>query len=308
MKLGLGTVQFGLNYGATNLVGILGDQEVRDILQRALDHNIEVIDTASSYGTSEAQLGKHLPVDSQFRLFTKTFTFCDDSQNLIRPMEELKNGFMTSLLKLKKKNIEGLFFHRGKDLLSVHGTSLWRAAQEIKNQGLVKMIGVSVYEPIEAIEILKKFSIDVIQIPLSVLDQRFLKDKILDKICAQKVEIHARSVFLQGLLLVEPETVSKTFSFLIPHLKKFHKISHNINTTPLLGALGFVAKMPQVQHIICGVTSQAELDQIINMCVQSQNFQDFSSYLELDGCEDHWIDPRYWPNESALMSLRPESV
>ena len=57
MKLALGAVQFGIDYGIANVGGQVPFAEVEKILQYANSQNIDLLDTAPKYGNSEEILG-----------------------------------------------------------------------------------------------------------------------------------------------------------------------------------------------------------------------------------------------------------
>jgi aryl-alcohol dehydrogenase-like predicted oxidoreductase len=212
MQLGLGTVQFGGDYGVSNPGGRTPPDEVARILALAEREDIGLLDTAALYGDSEAVLGGALRRGHKFRIVSKTLKF-DAARISQADASALRAGFENSLRRLRQDRLYGLLVHAAADLLRPGGELLWAALNELKREGLVEKIGVSVYtgEDIEAI--LLRFRPDLVQLPLSVLDQRLIAGGQLARLKAQAVEIHARSIFLQGLLLMEdaelPSTVAQ---------------------------------------------------------------------------------------------------
>jgi aryl-alcohol dehydrogenase-like predicted oxidoreductase len=173
MKIGLGTVQFGQNYGVSNKQGITPEDEVREILTFAWDNGITLLDTATLYGASEEALGSSIPTHASFRIVTKTPTF----QKIMIEKEDsnrLKDAFHISLDKLRQPNLYGLLVHHAVDLLKDGGQYLWESMQDLKETGLVQKIGVSLYSPQELNRFLEKYTPDIVQAPVNIFDQRMI--------------------------------------------------------------------------------------------------------------------------------------
>ena len=183
MKIGLGTVQFGLDYGVSNKEGKTAPDEVGRILKAAADRGVRVIDTAALYGSSEEALGSALPTGHRFDIVTKTRSFKKDS---ITPDDAriLEEGFGASLSKLRSRSVYGLLLHDCDDLLAKGGGLLMAKMQGFKERGLVKKIGVSVYTASQIDRVMARFSIDIIQLPLSVFDQRLIQSGHLSRLKA----------------------------------------------------------------------------------------------------------------------------
>jgi aryl-alcohol dehydrogenase-like predicted oxidoreductase len=249
-KLGLGTVQWGLPYGVANTRGQLPFEEVSTILQEASRGGVGVLDTASQYGQAEAVLGK-IALDD-FRIITKTPSFgsADISSDQV---VELSNTFHRSLERLSCERLYGLLLHRVDDLLVPGGGRLLRAMSDLKAQGLVSRIGVSVYDGGQIDAVLRLFRPDIVQLPLSVLDQRLLHSGHLERLKKAGVEIHARSVFLQGLMLIPLNRLPKYFEPIREILTRWHNAAANQRLTPSQAALAFVRDCPGVDVVLVGV-------------------------------------------------------
>ena len=233
MKLALGTVQFGLNYGVSNTQGQVLPPEVGRILEYANSAGISLLDTAQGYGDSERVLGQYDL--STFKVVTK-----------------VKGSFdlAPSLKNLHVESIYGLMLHDENEL----NPDTWHWLSECKAKGLVEKIGVSVYSPARLAQIIAEYPIDLIQLPVNLLDQRFIS--LLPELKARKVEIHARSAFLQGLLLQPPDQINPYFDPIRPVLEK-------IPEDRLPFALQFVHTIPEIDQVVVGVTSLLELQQIV---------------------------------------------
>lgn len=254
-KLGLGTVQWGLPYGVANQHGITAPETVTALLGEARQYGIEVLDTASLYGKSEAVLGNNSL--EAFKVVTKTPKF---STSHISDVEanKLTETFQQSLDLLSCKKIYGLLIHHAEDLLVPGAERLLAAMMLLKEQGVVEKIGVSVYDSRQLDAVLKKFKPDLIQLPLSVLDQRLLTSGHLELLKNEGVEIHVRSVFLQGLLLMPLSKIPAFFEPILPLLTRWHAAAHSQGLTVNQAALAFVRDIPYVDAVLVGLDSLAQ--------------------------------------------------
>jgi D-threo-aldose 1-dehydrogenase len=248
-KLGLGTVQFGQAYGVSNSHGQVSRQEARLILDTAAHAGIHLLDTAANYGEAEdvlASLGT-----APFRVITKT--------------AHLKNGLdhviARARLSAASLKADTILVHAAADLKTPDGEALWAALRRLKDEGVYRKIGISAYAADDPATLANHFRPDVMQLPFSLLDQRLLADGTLARLQDLHVEIHARSLFLQGLLFMENPPVNlqqaKT------HLERVRGALKEAGVTPLAAALGFVLARPDIAFGIVGVTSDAELQEIV---------------------------------------------
>jgi len=292
MKIGLGTVQFGLAYGVSNLQGITQATEVIEILTLAWKSGITILDTAASYGMSEEIIGQSIPEGMSFKIITKTPLF---KKNRIDKVDatRLKETFLQSLKRLRQPAIYGLLVHQANDLLVSGGPYLWQVMEDLRAAGLVKKIGVSVYSPREIEEILEKYRPDFIQLPVNVFDQRMIQGGYLKRLKNHGIEIHSRSVFLQGLLLMAPEQISPYFDPIRPTIMQYHSTMQNQRISPIAAALGFVYQQPEIDYFIVGVNNQAHLEEIINVVhnIGTLGNLDFSVYAVH---EESMINPSLW--------------
>jgi aryl-alcohol dehydrogenase-like predicted oxidoreductase len=262
VKLGLGTVQFGLGYGVSNTAGRTPEEEVRLILGLATDSGIRLLDTAAGYGLSEDVLGRTMPARHQFAIVTKTpaLRMGESGGEYI---ERVRASFHQSLSRLGQKKLYGVLVHRAEDLLSVHGERLMEALLEFRQQGMVEKVGVSVYDAAQIDAILARHPVELVQLPVSVLDQRLIASGHLAKLWRTGIEVHARSVFLQGLLLMPPNAIPAYFATIRDHLSRYHAHLKSLRLTPLQAALGFVLGLPELEHVILGVNTAAQLQEVL---------------------------------------------
>ena len=291
--LGLGTVQFGQNYGITNQVGRVPEDEVRNILTLAHASGLRVLDTAPSYGKSEAVLGKLLQGSAEWRIVTKTPKFQDlKTPNMVR--RRLAESVASSLAALSVSSLYGLLVHDADDLTGNNGSVLWDALAELRAQGVVQKIGASVYGSGQVERLLGMFDLDLIQLPLSAVDQRMVKCGLVTELARVGIEIHARSVFLQGLLLADPKSIDPAFGSLSNAVSALHAAWRKEGLTPLEGALGAVLLQPEIDRVILGITSTAELRQITAAQHKISLFPGRSA-IELQAIDDeNIVNPARW--------------
>lgn len=260
MKLALGTVQFGLRYGVANTTGQPAEAEVADILQHAAGAGVEVLDTACLYGDSEAVLGRCLPAGHHFKIVTKTPKFAGIDG--ATAATGLKAAFAESCQRLRLPRLYGLLAHDANDLVGSEGNAIWQAMQELQAEKHVLRIGASVYNGSQIDALLQRYPIDLVQLPLSVLDQRLIQSGHLDRLAERNIEVHVRSAFLQGALLMPPDHLPAHLAGLRPCLEQISARAVDLGITPLEAALRFVSGLKQVAAVVCGVDSVAQFDQL----------------------------------------------
>lgn len=265
MKFVLGTAQFGLNYGVTNQNGRVAIEEVKNILRYAQAIGIDTLDTASRYGVSEQVLGK-VGVDN-FKIVTKTASLKNGVNNVLK-------GFYQSLESLNAKAIDALLIHDIDELTSKDFNDLYKKIYALKLQGLVNKIGFSTYTPEQVDFLSENFDFDIIQLPFNVLDNRLTQGGQLKVLKNNGVEIHARSVFLQGVLL----DFDKLSDYFLAWKNQFDayqvKVIKN-KLTLLEYAINFVLSVKEVDKVVVGVNSKQQLKGIIESIKVHCNIEPF---------------------------------
>lgn len=279
MKLGLGTVQFGCNYGISNKNGQVSFNEIEKILNYAKSVGIDTIDTASTYGCSEEVLGKFDLSD--FNVVTKTIKV-DKTLDRNTNLEKFREAFYQSQKKLGYIQLHGLMFHESNDLLGQNANELWDLVCDFKEKEYVRKIGVSVYTPEQLIEIIDNFDIDIVQVPLNILDQRFVY--LMKELKTKGIEVHTRSTFLQGLLLMKDYEINPYFDEIKPLLRQ-------IPEPKLSYALQFANNIKEVDKIIVGVTKEEELKEIVEAIKNEVKYIDFDKFKIND---EKFLMPQNW--------------
>lgn len=299
MKIGLGTVQFGTDYGISNKRGQCPKDEVRAILSLAAQAGIEVLDTAALYGSAEQVLGELVGPEEEFRVVTKSATLSFAPHPALA-VKALDSGFRRSLARLGRTAVDGLLIHDADDLCGPAGPHLWRKMRELRDAGLIGKIGVSFYTADQIDEVCARFLPDLVQIPINVFDQRLINSSHIDWLKAADVEIHARSTFLQGLLLMSATEVPPELAGITPALVRFRTAMAGAGLTPLAGALAFSLSRPEIDVVLVGVASLSELAEIVRTVeaidVNGMDWKHFA--LE----DPHILDPRAWPGLRANIA------
>jgi aryl-alcohol dehydrogenase-like predicted oxidoreductase len=286
MKLALGTVQFGLAYGAFSSAGQVPVADVRQILQLAQAEGVRMLDTAHAYGNSEAVLGE-LAAARQFRIVTKVpaLTGTDTAS-------QLHSLFAQSLVRLQADSVHGLLLHRAADLDGGNGQVIWRALEDLRDRGKVKRIGFSAYGPDEALSLLQRYPAQLIQVPVNVFDTRHLDSGLLDLCHQRSIEVHTRSVFLQGFLLSDPSHLKGPHSIWTELLTRFRGRCNELGLTPLQAALRYALDLPQIAQVVVGVESRAQLAEILQ-AAQGPDLPK-SAFGDLACSNLDLIDPSRW--------------
>ena len=278
MRLALGTVQFGLAYGVSNQEGKVSDSELSAILTLARQLGIDTLDTAQAYGDAELRLGTQQTID--FTLVNKLAPGVKASE--VKPLIE------HSLQQLRRSRLDGLLLHRSQDA----SLELFSALREQQQEGTVGKLGVSVYSPEElALWLAQGYPLQLVQLPANLLDQRFLRSGWLDRLQDLGCEIHVRSLFLQGLLLMAPELRPKqfqTFSQVLARLDSWRP-----HMAQLVKALSLITALPQVSRFVVGVCHAHELAAIAAAYRHLPPLCD-SELASLACAEPQLINPGLW--------------
>jgi aryl-alcohol dehydrogenase-like predicted oxidoreductase len=285
-KLSLGTAQFGLNYGISNQTGKVKVQEVKKILQLAKNSNIDTIDTAIIYGDSEKIIGDI--GFKNFQIITKLPALHEDCEDIYSWVEK---NVKLSLKRLKTPSLYGLLVHKTEDLFGNYGMKLINALKIIKKNGLVKKIGISIYDPSECEKVMKLTRMDIVQAPLNIIDRRLDNSGWLSRLHAEEVEIHTRSVFLQGLLLMPRNRIPNIFNKWSEVWDQWALKLKNNNLSPLEACLSYPLSLPEIDKIIVGVENVNQLRDIIDKSKSKKTKNDFSFMISKD---QMLINPSNW--------------
>ena len=292
-QLCLGTAQFGLPYGITNAAGQVPEQEVLALLAEAAAAGLTLLDTAQAYGEAEAVLGRAMPPGHPFRLISKLpaqsqSTFTSDDRRV------WEQAFERSCIRLGQPCMDALLLHSAAVLRKPGGEHLHGWLLSLRQRGLVRRLGVSIYGSADLVGVPTDL-LDLVQLPLSLYDQRLLVDGTIARLRAQGCAVHARSLYLQGLLLspavrwpawVDPASRD--------HHARLECLAADRGYSLLECALGFARTQVDLEAVVLGLCSRNELQQLLQAWGKVSPWQEGEWQMwALQG--SGILDPRQWP-------------
>jgi len=257
-RLALGTAQFGFRYGIANRSGQISRDAVAEILNESWGMGLDTLDTAIVYGEGEKVLGE-IGV-REWRVITKLPAIPDDCTDVSGWVIASVRG---SLNRLKLTRLGGLLLHSPGQLLSEHGDALHKTLIALKSDGVIEKLGVSIYAPEELAALQPRFQFDLVQAPFNVIDRRLYSSGWLTRLHRAGIEIHVRSVFLQGLLLMDSALRPPQFRRWQSLWDRWHQWLAAQNLTAVQGCLGFAMSQSEISRVVVGVDSLSHLREIL---------------------------------------------
>lgn len=283
-KIILGTANFSGNYGFKKIKSPTL-KEIKKILSYAKKNGIKNIDTAITYKRVEKKLG--YTNIACLNIFTKLPKVPKKIKNISL---WIKNQILSSSLRLNKK-IYGVYLHNPKDLTSSKGKLIYENLNFLKKKKIIKKIGVSVYNTNELDKILDNYKIDMVQLPLNLFNRSFLYNNYLKKLKKRKIEIHLRSIFLQGILLQDYKNIPNYFSKWIHLFKKYDNWQKKNFISKLQICINFIKSNDYVDNIVIGIESQKQLKELL-YCFRVANSNLYPK--KIFSKNQNLIDPRLW--------------
>jgi len=259
LKLGLGTAQFGLPYGVANQQGKVCVDEISKILEYASSKGMKIVDTAILYGDCEYKLGNSGLKD--WNVITKLPEIPNGCIDVISWVE---NSIYESINRLKIPKLYGLLIHNSEQLVNESGDILYSTLQNLKMNGYIEKVGISIYSPTELEFLYSNYFFDLVQAPFNVFDRRIETSGWLSRLKSAEVEVHVRSVFLQGLLLMSKKNRPIKFNQWDFHWEKWESWLRKNSLTALEASLSFVLSNENIDHVIVGVDSFEHIKEILN--------------------------------------------
>lgn len=289
-KISLGTVQFGQDYGIANVRGKVPKGEVAQILDYAKSVGIKCLDTAFNYGESELVIGEYLREHlGSFKIVSK-----------LPSLGQVEEFLEKSLQRLGVKQLYGCLLHRFDDMIKNGDT--WNEVIRLKKQGKVKKIGFSLYSPAELVFLLgKEINFDVVQIPYSVFDRRF--EEYFDALKKKKIEIQARSIFLQGLFFMDSNDLPASLQGARSQLEGLRQIAQDQKISIEALCLNFVLLNPSVDKILIGVDSLKQLkNNIASLDLKASVKRVYGQLSKLRVEEEGILLPYKWDVKNRALS------
>ena len=286
MKISIGTAQFGKKYGISNKNGKTRKSEIDKILKIAKQQDINSIDTAQNYLNVENTIASYNLND--FKISTKISEI--DSENIKTNKHYIYNKIIQSIQNLKIKKIDTIFLHNTNDLLSRNGNKYFEDLVRSKKNKLVNKIGITVYSIKEINEIISNFDIDVVQCPFNIFDNRLVESGMYNALVEKKIEIEVRSIFLQGLLLMNAKNIPLQFQSFKKIFKLWFEFLENNQISQLDACINFVKKFKKIKRVIIGVENSNQFVEII----KSFNNNNYIDFPKMSSNQIKLINPNLW--------------
>jgi len=281
-KLGLGSGQFALDQATVR--GRPPQAEVRDILDIAARTQLAVFDVAGRSPQVEDALGTIMPRPNPFRISISTV-------RADRGPDFVEAEARATLRRLGVESADAILVPSAADLFGPHGLALWDRLKALKDQGLTKKIGVSVFASDDPLGVARRFRPDIIQAPASLLDQRLLIDGTLAALTGIGIEVHLRSIFLSGLLFLPADRAPNHLKEAASRISRARRLIAEGRSDPLQAALGFALSRPEAASVLVGVTTAAELNAVIAAASSPPPDLDWDDMAIDDPVA---LDPRAW--------------
>ncbi len=262
-ELCLGTAQMGMKYGINNKIGKPEKKDVFEILDLAIENGIKMIDTASAYGEAEEILGEYLQKNADkagdISIISKQ-NAAIDKMNSIEAEQTIRNELEQSLCRLKREYLDGYLMHSYRAIDRIETLEILR---KIKEDGLIKKIGVSVYEVDEAEIAIESGIVDYLQMPCSIFDQRGLSDGVFQRAKEQGIVVFARSAFLQGLLMMTENEIPEYLWDIVPYIRRLDELLVRYHIEKRHAIIKFILSEPLIDYMVFGVDSKEQLQDIL---------------------------------------------
>ncbi len=280
-KLIIGGAQIGLKYGISNRVGQWSEDSLTAILETAYSHGINLLDTAHHYGTSEQSIGNYLKShpEENWDVITKVKDNVDDLNKSIGRLGKVPCAVLAHNCQHYCQNAD-------------FRESLWR----MKDTLGIKKIGVSVYSKDEIENAIVVQAPDIIQLPVSALDTRFSRSGTIEELKSKDVEIHARSVFLQGLLYLSPTQIGGRFPTAMNSIKTLNEIAVGEGFT--LGELSLLlaVKHSSIDKVVIGIDSLSQLKQHLKSLNKPIPKNIYGKVEAINFKDERVLNPLLWPS------------
>jgi aryl-alcohol dehydrogenase-like predicted oxidoreductase len=282
-KLGLGSAQFQTGAGG-HLRGRSPDAEVRDMLVAATRAGLGYLDAGAASPLVEQMLGQNAPRPCPMRLLVK-------SVRGDRGPDVVEDEARASLARFGVTRAQAIVVQSASDLFAPSGAALWERLLALRDAGLFVQVGISAYASDDPVGLARRFRPDLVQAPASLLDQRLLLDGSLMAVREMGIEVHLRSIFLNGLLFLPPDRVPAQLKGAAGRLSRARRMIAEGRSDPLQAALGFALSRPEADAVIVGAASTAELSAVIAAASSPPPDLDWDEMAIDDPVA---LDPRRW--------------
>lgn len=289
-KFIIGTAQFGSRYGVSNTSGKTKTKEVEKILSLLDKKKIYFIDTSTNYGKAEKILS------NKIKKKTKIITKISAKKLCLNKIENIRENIFKQLKQskknLKNKSIYALLINNADLMLTKKGTKIFETLKEAKKKKIIKKYGYSIYSFSNLKKICNKVKPDIIQCPYNILDRRLTEKNNLNFLKKNSIEVHVRSVFLQGLLLMSKKSIPMYFKKWENTFNIWEKWLNKSNFSKLSACLNYIYNTKGIDKIVIGVNKTKQLEEIFNIKMQKVLIPKYISSKS-----KKLINPSLWPKK-----------
>lgn len=297
----LGTAQLGMNYGAANQTGKPDSEEVGSILEMAVKHGVNSFDTARVYGDSESRLGFYLqPYKERVNIITKLSPLNDLREDMLdTTISQLVDAsIFRSCRELRVNTLDTVLLHRPGHLF-LSGGIVWKRLEALRDEGVIRKLGVSVYNPKELLFTINNYNVEHVQLPLNLLDWRWREAEV-DQVLSQKAGIttHARSIYLQGIL---PNNKEFWPGFAQNEAREWiHRLQelvYDLERDSIQDlCLAYILGQTWIHSAVIGVESLLQLKHNLDLFLKNPLTTEECEYIEskLSGASERLLNPSLW--------------
>lgn len=283
MKISIGTANFGMTYGVKDNA-MLSSSIVKKILDEANNNNIKLIDTAYSYGKCLDILGQNCV--QEFKINSKIYIENDKFEF----KSSIHNKLKFTLDKLKIKKLDSLMVHNPECFEGENSIEIYRVLNNIKKEGLCDKIGISMHSSDYNKSLLDKFKFDIVQIPFNILDKKLVTTDFLSFLKKKKIDVHVRSIFLQGLLLMDTDKLPSQFDKYKKYFKKIDRYCVENKISKVQCCIDGVLRYKDIDGIVIGINSVSNLLEIISILNSKKKLPP----LDIICDHENLINPSMW--------------
>lgn len=283
-KIAVGTANFGTTYGLTR--GFVSPLERERIFAICQDNNIDTLDTSQLYEGSETALGSSAPFG--MKVVSK---FSVEGFDHVVEQRLAQQIFDKTINNLGAETLYGLLFHRPEELATTVGKRCLADLLTLREAGMIRKVGVSIYSPAELDQILEVFVPDLIQFPFNVFDQRMMRFHGLNELRSRGVEFHARSAFLQGLVLANVCDIDSRFKEWHQHFRRFEILASKTRRSKLNLAIECILQNDWIDKVVLGLNGSNQLQEVIDCWPTGRLSVDFTGFSLGD---ERLLHPSKW--------------
>ena len=287
-RLMIGTAQWGLNYGISNKDGQTNISEIKRILELARCNDVISLDTAKAYGSSEKIIGS---LSNKCTEVTTKIQIGCQKRNRKEIEDDIRESVYDSYEVMGKKPLRGVLVHDPKNLGGRGQSTGWEVLQAMKAEGYIIGIGLSIEDPSQAIYLSEEYNPDIIQMPMNVFDKRVVNSGALEGLKKRGVEVHIRSIFLQGLMLMNPEDIDPFFNPWKKNITDWQIYCQKRSMSRIEGALLPIIEEKDIDKFIVGIANYQQLKEILNAV---NNLKRKKSGKDFSVNDNELINPSKW--------------